>query len=46
MTFIVNQKGIVYEKNLGINTEKLAGDLRTYDPDDTWQKVTTTSPAH
>jgi type II restriction/modification system DNA methylase subunit YeeA len=46
MTFVVNQQGILYEKDLGTDTEKLAGNLRTYDPDDTWQKVTPTSPAH
>ena len=46
MTFVVNQQGIVYERNLGTDTEKLTEDLRTYDPDDTWQKVTPTSAEH
>ena len=36
MTFIVNQQGQVYQKNLGPKTLKLAEDLTTYDPDDSW----------
>ena len=36
MTFIVNQQGKVYQKNLGPKTASLAKDLTTYDPDTTW----------
>jgi hypothetical protein len=36
MTFIVNQDGIVYQKDLGDDTEKLAEALAAYDPDSTW----------
>jgi hypothetical protein len=36
MTFIVNQQGNVYQKNLGTGTAKIAGAMTTYDPDDTW----------
>jgi hypothetical protein len=36
MTFIVNQQGRVYQKNLGPKTVKIARDMTTYDPDDTW----------
>ena len=36
MTFIVNQQGKVYQKNLGSKTAKLAGAISAYDPDDTW----------
>ncbi|HWD92216.1 MAG TPA: DUF2950 domain-containing protein [Verrucomicrobiae bacterium] len=36
MTFIVNQQGRVYQKNLGPDTEKLAANITTYDPDKTW----------
>ena len=36
MTFIVNQQGKVYQKNLGAKTAKLAKGMTTYDPDDTW----------
>jgi len=39
MTFIVNQQGQVYQKNLGPNTLDLAKDMRTYDPDDSWTPV-------
>ncbi|HTX23009.1 MAG TPA: DUF2950 domain-containing protein [Candidatus Aquilonibacter sp.] len=36
MTFIVNQQGKVYQKNLGPKTAKIAAAMTTYDPDDTW----------
>jgi hypothetical protein len=36
MTFIVNQQGKIYQKNLGPRTAKLARAMTTYDPDDTW----------
>jgi hypothetical protein len=36
MTFIVNQQGKVYQKNLGPKTAKIAEAITTYDPDDTW----------
>lgn len=36
MTFIVNQQGNVYQKNLGSKTAKIAKGITTYDPDDTW----------
>ncbi len=39
MTFIVNQQGRVYEKNLGANTAKIAGAMTTYDPDPSWKLV-------
>jgi len=39
MTFIVNQQGKVYEKNLGPKTEKIARAITTYDPDDMWAPV-------
>jgi hypothetical protein len=41
MTFIVNQTGRVYEKNLGANTAKIAAALTEYDPDPTWKRVET-----
>jgi hypothetical protein len=37
MTFIVNQDGLVYQKDLGGNTAKLAGSMKTYDPDGSWK---------
>jgi hypothetical protein len=36
MTFIVNQQGHVYQKDLGPNTAKLAENMKAYDPDNTW----------
>ena len=39
MTFIVNQQGRVYEKNLGPQTTELAGAMTNYDPDLTWKMV-------
>ncbi|MGO8837196.1 MAG: DUF2950 domain-containing protein [Limisphaerales bacterium] len=39
MTFIVNQQGKVYQKNLGPKTAKMARAMTTYDPDDTWTPV-------
>jgi hypothetical protein len=36
MTFIVNQTGVVFQKNLGSKTAKIARAITTYDPDDTW----------
>jgi hypothetical protein len=39
MSFIVNQQGKVYQKNLGPNTLKIVQDLNTYDPDETWTPV-------
>jgi hypothetical protein len=39
MTFIVNQEGVVYQKDLGKGTAKAAGAMKRYDPDPTWKKV-------
>ena len=39
MTFIVNQEGVVYEKNLGKETGNIATAMKKYDPDKTWKKV-------
>jgi hypothetical protein len=39
MTFIVNQNGIVYQKDLGPDTEKIANAMTKYDPDSTWDRV-------
>jgi hypothetical protein len=40
MTFIVNQNGKVYQKDLGADTTKLAWKTTEYDPDATWTSVT------
>jgi hypothetical protein len=39
MTFIVNQQGKVYEKNLGAETAKLGREMKSYSPDATWTPV-------
>ncbi len=39
MTFIVNQDGVIHEKDLGPDTEKAVADLRSYDPDGSWTTV-------
>jgi hypothetical protein len=39
MTFIVNQQGRVYQKNLGADTVKLAAAIAEYDPDTAWKVV-------
>ena len=39
MTFIVNQGGAVYEKDLGPMTAQLAKSMAMYNPDSTWTKV-------
>jgi hypothetical protein len=35
-TFIVSHAGLVYEKDLGDETEKVASEMTLYDPDDSW----------
>jgi len=39
MTFIVNQDGVVYQKDLGPNTAALVRAMKRFNPDSTWQKV-------
>ena len=36
MTFIVNQQGRVYQKDLGAQTSRLAKRIKAYDPDSSW----------
>jgi hypothetical protein len=38
-TFIVNQDGIIYEKDLGPSTPTAADDITSFDPDRTWRRV-------
>jgi DUF2950 family protein len=39
MTFIVNQDGIVYEKDLGTQTATAAAAMTRYNPDASWRQV-------
>lgn len=37
MTFLVNEQGIVFEKDLGPRTAEIAAKISAYDPDDSWE---------
>ena len=37
MTFIVNQDGVVYQKNLGPDTERIVRQMKEYDPGPGWK---------
>jgi hypothetical protein len=39
MTFVVNHDGVVYQKDLGKETGKVASAMTKFDPDKTWKKV-------
>jgi len=44
MVFIVNQKGIIYEKDLGKDTTRIAEGMKFFNPDKTWKRVKETFP--
>jgi hypothetical protein len=39
MTFIVNQDGVVYQKDLGADTDAAAAAIRKFNPQRTWKPV-------
>ncbi|HZR82963.1 MAG TPA: DUF2950 domain-containing protein [Candidatus Binatia bacterium] len=39
MTFLVNHDGVVFQKDLGPDTAKIAKAMKAFDPDDTWTRV-------
>src|SRR5262245_24042085 len=39
MTFIINQDGIIYEKDLGQQTAQAASKINEYNPDSSWHKT-------
>ncbi|SDE44185.1 DUF2950 domain-containing protein [Paraburkholderia lycopersici] len=39
MTFIVNESGIVFERNLGLDTASVAAHITQFDPDRSWKVV-------
>ena len=43
MTFIVNHAGVVYQKDLGPQTAKLAEKMTSFNPDGTWKAVPSSS---
>ncbi len=40
MTFMVNQDGVVFEKDLGKNSRTIVQTITVFDPDETWVRVT------
>lgn len=38
MTFIINQQGQIYEKDIGEQTSMVATEIMTFDPDSSWKK--------
>jgi hypothetical protein len=45
MTFLVNHDGGVFQKDLGPQTARIAERITSFNPDQTWKKVTVTDPA-
>jgi Protein of unknown function (DUF2950) len=39
MTFMINQNGVIVQKDLGPDTAGLASEIAEYNPDKTWQEV-------
>ena len=39
MTLMINQDGVIVQKDLGPETAKLANEITSYNPDKTWQEV-------
>jgi Protein of unknown function (DUF2950) len=39
MTFVINQSGVVWQKDLGPETAKTVAAMKAYDPDSTWNEV-------
>jgi DUF2950 family protein len=44
-TFLVSYDGVVYEKDLGPDTVKVAGEMERYNPDKTWHRTDDEWPA-
>jgi hypothetical protein len=42
MTFLINHDGVVFEKDLGPGTAKIAGGMTSFNPDHTWKKTVMT----
>jgi hypothetical protein len=39
VSFMVNQDGVVYQKDLGQNTATLVADMTEFDPDPSWKRA-------
>ena len=44
MTFLVNHQGVVYEKDLGPDTARIASGMTAFNPDGTWRRVSDAGP--
>ncbi|MCC6777128.1 MAG: DUF2950 domain-containing protein [Hyphomicrobiales bacterium] len=44
MTFIVNHQGVVYQKDLGPNTARIASAMTSFNPDQSWSRVAVQQP--
>jgi Protein of unknown function (DUF2950) len=44
MTFVVDQEGVVYQKDMGKKTEAFGKALQEYNPDSTWHKAEEEAP--
>ena len=44
MTFIVNHNGVVFSKDLGPDTHRLARAIESFDPDPTWRREASIEP--
>jgi hypothetical protein len=38
-SFIVNQDGVVWQRDLGSDTAQIAATIQQFDPDDTWTPI-------
>ncbi len=43
MTFIVSHDGVIYQKNLGADTARVAGAMTSFNPDRSWDRITFTT---
>jgi hypothetical protein len=39
MTFMINQDGVIVQKDLGADTAKVASEMTEYNPDASWDEV-------
>ena len=39
MTFMVSQKGVIYQNDLGVKTDEVAQQITDYKVDNTWKAV-------
>ena len=39
MTFMINQSGVIVQKDLGPDTAKVANKITEYNPDKSWDEV-------